>query len=824
MLQGICRYLTDILPHVKVTARKISDNNYHNGRRLVPSVVLVQELSLGHQAIALRIKGKVQGVGFRPFVWQLARRLGLQGEVSNDAQGVLVALRLPADVSAFCALLRHECPPLARIDSIDEQLWHGGELPDDFLIVHSGQGKMDTQIVPDAATCPACLQEMATRSDRRYAYPFINCTHCGPRFTIIRAMPYDRPFTSMSVFPLCERCAREYRDPADRRFHAQPVACPDCGPQIMSCRRDGEDAAYGEAAWAQIVETLLGGGIVAVKGIGGFHLVCDAQNPDTVSRLRERKHRPAKPLAVLLPDERWLAVYARAPVTPDIVALLKSPAAPVVLIAASEQVPAGLAPGLDEVGVMLPSNPLHHLLVQKMQRPLVMTSGNTSGLPPALSDEQALADLREIADLWLLHNREILQRADDSVVRCLPDGAEVLRRARGYVPDAIDLPPGFNNLPAIAAAGGDLKNTFCLLRGNRAVLSQHLGDVADERVLRQYDATWALFRQIYDFTPEQWVCDAHPGYVTHRLTQERARREGVPCHTVLHHHAHLAACMAEYGIPLDAPPVLGMALDGIGYGENGELWGGECLRADYRSVRRLGGLPAVALPGADAAARQPWRNLLAQMLRFVPDWQQRPEAFSILQNTWQPLAKAVERGINSPQISSAGRLFDAVAAALGISAQRQSWEGEAACGLEALAWQSGDEEFPVTMSVNGEGALEMAMFWRQWLDFRAAPARRARAFHHALAAGIAALIRFHAAAHERTVVLSGGVWHNRLLRCRLQRELADFTLLFPCALPAGDGGLALGQAVIAAARWIECEKDRKDGASPIQDSADNGTS
>lgn len=780
---------------------------------------------MGHQAIALRIKGKVQGVGFRPFVWQLARRLALQGEVSNDAEGVLVVLRLPADAETFCSLLRGECPPLARIDSIEEQAWHGGDLPDGFHIVDSGQGKMDTQIVPDAATCPDCLREMADRGDRRYAYPFINCTHCGPRFTIIRGMPYDRPFTSMSAFPLCQRCEQEYRDPGDRRFHAQPVACPDCGPHIMSCAAEGQQPAAGDAAWQRVEGTLNDGGIVAVKGIGGFHLVCDAGNPAAVQRLRARKQRPGKPLAVLLPDEKWLGVYSRAPVTPALLVLLNSPAAPVVLIAAADAVPAELAPGLDEVGVMLPANPLYHLLAQKMRRPLVMTSGNANGLPPALSNQQALEDLRGIADLWLLHNRDILQRADDSVVRYLPDGeAEVLRRARGYVPDAFDLPPGFSDLPAIAAAGGDLKNTFCLLRGSRAVLSQHLGDMTDERVQQQYAATWALLRQIYEFTPRLWVCDAHPGYVTHRLARQWAAEAGIPCHDVAHHHAHLAACMAEHGVALDTLPLLGIALDGIGYGENGELRGGECLRADYRTARRLGGLPAVALPGGDMAARQPWRNLLAQMLRFVPDWRQRPEAAAILQNPWQPLAKAVERGLNSPPVSSAGRLFDAVAAALGVCAQQQSWEGEAACGLEALAWQCPDETFPVTMALDASGVPDMASFWRQWLDFRATPAARARAFHHALAAGVAALVRFHAAADERTLVLAGGVWHNRLLRQRLAQELADFTLLFPRRLPAGDGALALGQAVIAAAGWKECERDRKDSAPPIQDMADNGTS
>lgn len=754
---------------------------------------------MSQQSILLRVKGKVQGVGFRPFVWQLAQRLKLQGEVSNDAQGVLIALRLPADVAYFCHLLRQECPPLARIDSISEHEWTGGELPDEFCIVESGKGKMDTQIVPDAATCPECLREMSDPDNRRFGYPFINCTHCGPRFTIIHRMPYDRPFTAMANFPLCPTCAQEYQNPANRRFHAQPTACANCGPHLWCSNRAGGQPFTGLQAWKELIDVLLNGGIAAIKGIGGFHLACDASNPQAVQLLRERKRRPAKPLAVMLPDEHWVRAFCRDEVSADLLTLLKSPAAPIVLIPKSSLVLDGIAPGLDEVGVMLPSNPVHHLLLQKIGRPLVMTSGNANGLPPALSNQQALHELTGIADIWLLHNRDIVQRADDSVIRWHTNGSEMLRRSRGFVPDSFDLPEDFRHLPSIAAVGGDLKNTFCLLKGNRAVLSQHLGDLSDERVQQQFTQTWKLLHQIYQFVPDALACDLHPAYASTQLAQRWAEKAALTCFPIQHHHAHLVACMAEHNIALDTPPLVGLALDGIGYGTDDSLWGGECLRVDYRQMQRLGGLPAVALPGGDLAARQPWRNLLAQLLRFVPHWQQYPEAQFILSQPWQILQRAVERNLNSPLASSTGRLFDAAAAALNICAEAISFEGEAACRLEALAQQAKSKNTPVSLPLDEQHNLNMAAFWQQWLSWQAPPEERAYAFHAALAQGLADLVRVHAEAENcRTIVMSGGVLHNRLLRQLLHQNLADFTLLLPQKLPAGDGALALGQAVIAA--------------------------
>ncbi|MBJ7221335.1 MULTISPECIES: carbamoyltransferase HypF [unclassified Brenneria] len=761
-----------------------------------------------NNGIQIRVKGKVQGVGFRPYVWQLAHRLKLCGSVSNDGAGVLIHLYPSENIERFISELSAGCPPLAHIDSIASQPWQWTTIPTAFEIEHSGAGQMDTQVVPDAATCEACRREMNDPANRRYRYPFINCTHCGPRFTIIRRMPYDRPFTAMADFPLCPRCLAEYQHPADRRFHAQPNACAQCGPQVWSAAGAAQRQAEGDEAILQAAAALLTGKIVAIKGIGGFHLACDATNTPAVQRLRQRKHRPGKPLAVMSPDAAWLERCADVADMPAALRLLESTAAPIVLLPLRRDGPLSeaIAPGLCEVGLMLPANPLQHLLLAQVNRPLVMTSGNAGGKPPALTNAQALEQLSGIADLWLMHNRDIVQRADDSLVRLLDhdlfnNRAEMLRRARGYVPDALPLPPGFVGQPALLAMGADLKNTFCLLREENAIVSQHLGDLADGDIERQYRQSIALFENIYRFAPNAVVVDAHPGYISHRLGKDLAEQRQIPCIEVLHHHAHIVSCLAEHRWPRDAGPVIGLALDGIGYGADGQWWGGECLLADYARCRHSGGLPAVALPGGDLAARQPWRNLLAQWLRFVPDWASLPEAAAIPADPSALLSKAIERGINAPLASSTGRLFDAVAAATGFAALSQSWEGEAACWLESLARRSRQWQPPVTLPLLADNRLDLAIFWRQWLAYRAAPADRAYAFHLALAQGFAALARRAAEQHGvNTVVLCGGVMHNRLLSELLHQQLHGFTILQPQRLPAGDGGLSLGQALIAAER------------------------
>ena len=750
------------------------------------------------QGIELRIKGKVQGVGFRPFVWLLANQYKLNGDVNNDGQGVLIRFVSPppAILEQFLVALQNQLPPLAKITEITQR---NIDWPDanntGFTIRESENNQMDTQIIPDAATCPACIAELFDANNRRYHYPFTNCTHCGPRFTIIKAIPYDRKNTAMADFPLCPECAKEYRDPADRRFHAQPNACPVCGPHIWLQDREQILATH-EDALKQSALLLQQGKIIAMKGLGGFHLACDATQQTTVALLRTRKQRPSKPLAVMVPALSFLENL-----TPQEHELLSSSAAPIVLLA-KHKVPklaSNIAPHLQEIGVMLPSNPLQHLLLRAVNRPLVMTSANPSGQPPVLKNEDAVTQLANLADFYLCHNRDILQRADDSLVRVAFDGVETLRRARGYVPDEIAL--SLSNTKNVLALGSDLKNTFCLLRRNKAVLSQHIGDTANEKVQSQLNENIALFQQIYQFKPDIIAIDAHLGYFSSAAGKQLANAQQITPTEVLHHHAHIVSVMAEHHCH---EPVIGLALDGLGMGEDAQLWGGECLLVDYQHCQYLGGLPAVALPGGDLAAKQPWRNWLAQLHQFVPQWQD-----IIQQNcpepNWLSLSKAIERGINCPPASSAGRLFDALAYALGVAPTTVSWEGEAACRLEVLANRSSlitadpsTIELPVKMPLMGN-QLDLAYFWQSWLTYQAPPADKAFAFHHALAQGFAELAANQAQQHQcRTIVLSGGVMHNQLLRRLLKEKLQEFQVLSAHQLPMGDGGLSLGQAVIAA--------------------------
>ena len=750
------------------------------------------------QGIELRIKGKVQGVGFRPFVWLLANQYGLNGDVNNDGQGVLIRFISPpsGSLEQFLSDLQNKLPPLAQITDITQRAidWPEATEITGFTIRESENNQMDTQIIPDAATCPHCLADLFDPNNRRYHYPFTNCTHCGPRFTIIKAIPYDRKNTAMSVFPLCPQCEKEYKDPGDRRFHAQPNACSVCGPHIWLQDREQTLATH-ETALKQTALLLQQGYIVAIKGLGGFHLACDANNQKAVNLLRQRKHRPTKPLAIMVPNLQFLQDLA-----PQETELLTSSAAPIVLLTKHKvpNIADNIAPNLQEIGVMLPSNPLQHLLLRAVNRPLVMTSANASGQPPVLKNEHAVEQLADLTDFYLCHNRDILQRADDSLVRVAFDGLETLRRARGYVPDEIPLET--QNTKNVLALGSDLKNTFCLLRHNKAVLSQHIGDTANEQVRSQLSENLELFQNIYQFKPNIIAVDAHPGYFSSSIGKQLAEQQQIPTIEVLHHHAHIVSVMAEHHYN---EPVIGLALDGIGMGENGQLWGGECLLVDYQHSQYLGGLPAVALPGGDLAAKQPWRNWLAHLHQFVPQWQE------ILTKTctepnWQILVNAIERGLNCPPISSAGRLFDAVAYALGIAPTIVSWEGEAACHLEALANTSSlatqaqnEVNIPVKMPLIGN-KVDLAYFWQSWLNYHAPVEDKAFAFHYALAQGFAELATSQAREHQcRTIVLSGGVMHNQLLRRLLKENLSEFHVLSAHKLPMGDGGLSLGQAVIA---------------------------
>ncbi|MGC6359840.1 carbamoyltransferase HypF [Bisgaard Taxon 45] len=766
-----------------------------------------------YRGVAIRIKGKVQGVGFRPFVWLLAQQYQFAGDVNNDAEGVLIRLLLEDNLTNrtrlnhFVQHLYQQCPPLAQITE-HHIVWTQWDTPlfrDKFVIRESEHGQMDTQIIPDAATCLACQQELFENNNRRFHYPFINCTHCGPRFTIIRQMPYDRPNTAMRTFPLCPDCEKEYQDPTNRRFHAQPNACAKCGPHIWFSNGK-ETLSQHDKAISQAVALLLQGKIVAMKGIGGFHLVCDATHQEAVIQLRQRKQRPAKPFAIMVPDLHFLFSLSQQES-----ALLQSVAAPILLLAKEKvpQIVAEIAPHLNEIGVMLPSNPLQHLLLRAIQRPLVMTSANQTGLPPVLDNERAVIELANLADYWLLHNRDILQRADDSLVRVAFDGLETLRRARGYVPDELAL--STSTQQAILALGADLKNTFCLLRGNQAVVSQHLGNADNEQIQQQIVNNIDLFQQIYQFKAQKIVIDAHPDYFTHRLGKKLAQQWQIPCVEVLHHHAHIMAVLAEHGRYKER--VIGLALDGIGMGDK-QLWGGECLLVEKANCQYLGGLPAVPWFGGNLAARQPWRNLLAHFHCFVPNWQAHPEAEFLLQQPWQVLINALNKSLNSPLVSSTGRLFDAISCALGLHQQCISWEGEAACQLEALAWQYQRTHITQPEMAQAKSALpfekdivwideknqiNLSLLWQYWLAAKGDKTRKAWLFHRLLSHAFAQLARIQAEKHQiETIVLSGGVWHNQLLRYWIQQDLQDIEILSGHQYPMGDGGIALGQAVIGA--------------------------
>ncbi len=775
----------------------------------------------------IRVRGLVQGVGFRPTVWRLAQALNLIGDVRNDGEGVLIRVQ-PADpsdhsaIDRFCARLSSECPPLARIDAIERTPLAEPLATQGFQILCSDQTPIHTGIVPDAATCPACLAEIKDPANRRYRYPFTNCTHCGPRLSILRGIPYDRSRTSMAVFPMCARCQAEYEDPGDRRFHAQPNACPDCGPQVwlVDAQNQPVDPRTLNAPDAIAAASCLlkQGYILALKGIGGFHLACDATNAQAVCELRRRKRRDAKPLAMMARDLAVIRRYAR------VCALeaqhLTSQAAPILLL---EPYPSsgdgpplapGIAPDQSRLGFMLPYSPLHHLLLADWDRPLVMTSGNLSDDPPCLDNAEALERLNGIADYLLLHDRLILNRVDDSVAWVMDGELRLLRRARGYAPAPIALPPGLADSAPILALGGELKNCFCLIRAGEAILSPHLGDLDQARTAAEYRALLGLYAELFDHWPQILAIDLHPDYHPSQLGRDWARREDLALVAVQHHHAHLAAVLADNGWPRTAGPVLGILLDGLGWGEDGTLWGGEFLIGDYRSYQRVAHLKPVPMPGGWLAIREPWRNLLAQLESAGgwQSWQSRyPRLAPIQRLADRPsalLVRFMAQGINAPLTSSAGRLFDAVAAAVGLCGERLNYEGQAACALETLAIQAQGKAEGYPFSLNDRGpiwSLDPAPLWEALFSDLARglpPEHIAARFHLGFAGALVETARRLAQRFGlKTLALSGGVWQNRLLFETAVSGLrsAGLQVLAHHQVPTNDGGLALGQGCVAAA-------------------------
>ncbi|MEJ5331077.1 MAG: carbamoyltransferase HypF [Desulfobaccales bacterium] len=747
----------------------------------------------------LEISGLVQGVGFRPFVYRLAREGGLTGWVRNTSRGVELEVEgAPTAVEGFVARLLAETPPLARLEAIRRS---GVPLEWDhaFVIRESAEGEGTEPVIPpDVGLCADCAREIRDPADRRFRYPFTNCTNCGPRFTLIRQVPYDRKETTMAVFAMCPDCRREYEDPGDRRFHAEPVACPACGPRAW-VEMEGRELP-GEAVRVA-AELLQAGRIVAVKGLGGFHLACDARNPEAVRRLRARKGRRDKPFAVMVRD---LAEARRlAHLEEEAVALLLSPARPIVLAPAREDASLApeVAPGHRLVGLLLPYTPLHLLLLEAAPPALVMTSGNLSEEPLVADNEAARVKLAALADAFLFHDRDIEVPCDDSVVRVIPGGLIPIRRARGYVPQPVALPVAADQ--DILGVGAEQKSTFSLAWGDKAILSQHLGDLDS---LETYDYFCRAVRHLAALTrrwPQVVAHDLHPDYLSSRYAREQA---GVRLIGVQHHHAHIAACLAEHGL---TGPALGLALDGTGFGTDGTVWGGELLVADLASFTRLGHLAQVRLPGGEAAIRRPARMAAAYLFAaFGERWE---EMLAHLGLSFEPLERRLLQrqlatGWQSPLTSSAGRLFDAVAAALGISRVR-TYEGQPAIALEMAATAGEEPVYPFPVEASGEKLLldGPALFRAAVTDFlTGTPAARvAGRFLSSFGAGLAQAV-LHA--REKTglhqVALSGGVFQNALLLQDLTARLggAGFEVLTHHQTPPNDGCIALGQVAVAAAR------------------------
>ena len=704
-----------------------------------------------------QIAGVVQGVGFRPFVFGLAQRHRLAGFVLNDGTGVLIEAEGATEaLAAFARALHDEAPPLARVDSV-----RADRLPSrgtrGFTIEASIATGQTALIPADVATCDDCLRELFDPGDRRYRYPFVNCTQCGPRFTIVRSVPYDRPNTTMAGFPLCADCRREYEDPTDRRFHAEPVCCPVCGPQLS-------------LPLEQAVELLQGGAIVAVKGLGGWHLACDAANEDAVAALRARKHREDKPFALMTTRPELLAHIDR-----DEAALLESRRRPIVLLRRSADAPvaASVAPGSPWLGVMLPYTPLHHLLLADVGSALVMTSGNRSDEPIAYEDDEARERLEGIADAFLGHNRPIHRRCEDSLLR----SAFPIRRSRGFAPDAVSLPIEIDR--PILAVGAELKSTFCVARGRDAFLSPHLGDLDSDLAYRAFGADVELYLAMLGTRAEVIAHDLHPEY----LSTKWALEQDAELIGVQHHHAHAAACLAEHG---ETGTALALVFDGTGLGTDGTLWGGELLRCDLASFERVSHLTPVPLPGGEAAIREPWR-----MAAIYLELAGRPVPFERWPyERWPAVRESLQ--VNAPLSSGMGRLFDAASALLGVREQ-VTFEGQAAMELELLAAETEAEPYGWRF---GEGA-ELIGALHDDLAAGRPRAEMAAAFHETIAASSAAACA--EAAESGTVVLSGGSFQNLRLLASLRRELEalGFRVLTHRIVPPNDGGISYGQVVVA---------------------------
>jgi hydrogenase maturation protein HypF len=746
----------------------------------------------------VRVEGIVQGVGFRPFVYRLATDLGLAGFVLNDADGVLVEVEgTPTGIDSFVRRLEREAPPLSKITRVDSAVIQ--YLNESAFMIRPSRSDEEplTLIPPDVAVCDDCLRELFDPRDRRYRYPFINCTNCGPRFTIVEGIPYDRPNTSMKRFTLCPECSREYHDPADRRFHAQPNACPVCGPRLTL--KSGAETIPSDDPIADCVELLRSGRIVAIRGVGGFHLAVDADNEGAVAELRRRKGRAEKPLALMTADVD--TVRRRCILSEYEESLLRHYRRPIVLLKRKpdNDIAEAVAPGNKYLGFMLAYSPLHHLLLRDNFDALVMTSANYSEEPIAIVNDEALQRLRELADYFLLHDREILQRCDDSIMRYVSGAVRPIRRARGYVPE-----PVFISEPVkrpILACGGELKNTVALARGKTVFLSQHIGDLDNPSALEFFEHCIALHKSILGIEPDLIACDMHPEY----LSAKWAKRQNLPVVEVQHHHAHLVSVMAENGVQ---EKTIGVILDGTGYGIDGTIWGGELLIGDAGDFSRYAWLDPVPMPGGASAISEPWRMGISY-LRHTFGREFKLLDLPLIREMEPPkldiIARMMEREINSPLTSSCGRLFDGVAAILGMRS-KVSYEAQAAIELEMLATDAALSAISIG-APSGAGPLDIRPIIRHIADgvlTGRAKSELAAEFHVMLAElFVDAAVSARKETGVKIVGLSGGVYQNELFFARMLKRLESegFRVLTHTQVPANDGGIALGQAVIADAKF-----------------------
>lgn len=773
---------------------------------------------------AVKVRGAVQGVGFRPFVYRLATELGLTGWVLNGAQGLCVEVEgAPGGVDNFCRRLEEEAPPRALVQGVQMD-----ELPPigytNFSIRHSAEdGPRTTVVLPDIATCPDCLGEIFDPTDRRYGYPFTNCTNCGPRYSIIRRLPYDRPHTSMTEFVMCPACQAEYDNPLDRRFHAQPNACPVCGPHLSFWDERGEELATRDDALRATGEAIRQGLVVAVKGLGGFHLLVDARNSAAIERLRRRKQRPDKPFAVMFPDLAQIQEHCL--LSPGEIDLLESPAAPIVLVErrlspdrAGHFICPGVAPANPTLGVFLPYTPLHHLLMRELNFPVVATSANLSDEPICTDNREALARLASIADYFLVHDRPIVRPVDDSVARILDGQVQILRRSRGYAPLPITRPDTrpdrwaenqLENAHSVApptcqvsvlAVGGHMKNTVALAVDGNVFLSQHLGDLENVHAFDAFQQAIDSLTTLYEAAPAVIVCDSHPDYPSARFAARLAAKRQARLVKVQHHHAHVLACIAENG--LHGQKVLGVSWDGTGYGDDGTIWGGEFLLVQGDGQRRVAHLRPFRLPGGESAVREPRRTaiglLVAAFGAQALDWNWLPPLSSLAPSEKLLLGQMIERGINAPWTTSMGRLFDGVAALLGLCLA-STFEGQAAMALEFAAEKGVARPYPLAAAEATEDGA--AIDWTPLLHALLTdisqgetPGHCAARFHSGLAELVVAVARHTGAVH---VALSGGCFQNRLLSEltieRLRR--GGFTPHWHRQVPPNDGGIALGQVI-----------------------------